>query len=108
MKSFKPKGATHKIGNIKNDLFIDIKFLEHYRKAAKSIELWHIQGHEGLISRLGINVFVFDIDLCEFFEEICKNCLSCEEQVGGDGYCYLLRAGVFLDEACPQNSFQKK
>lgn len=49
----------HFVGYDTNDLFIDIKFLDLYRKAAK----------DNMVYKLGINVFVFDIDSCEFFEE---------------------------------------
>lgn len=47
------------------DLFIDIKLFVFYREAAKQSG----QGHETLMSGLGKNVFVFDVESCEILEE---------------------------------------
>lgn len=66
MKSFKPKDALCRvIPKNTHDLFIDTKLFELYRSAAKTV--WDIS-LDKLMLRLGKNVFVFDIDSCEFFE----------------------------------------
>ena len=62
MKSFKPKDHDFIGGYLPenaNDLFIDIKIFELYRKVVK----------DNMMYKLGKTVFVFDIDSCEFFEE---------------------------------------
>jgi hypothetical protein len=61
MKSFKPEDdeiAYRHFSDNARDLFIDEKLHDHCA----------YYFYDRLISRLGINVFVFDIDSCEFFE----------------------------------------
>lgn len=67
MKSSKPKDAICRVvPKNTHDLFIDTKLFELYRSAAKTV--WDIS-LDKLMSRLGKNVFVFDVDSCEVFEE---------------------------------------
>jgi hypothetical protein len=70
MKSFKPEDGeaiSEYIPENVDELFIDIKIFELYRKAAETI--FDRNRYLALIFKLGENVFVFDIDSCEFFEE---------------------------------------
>jgi hypothetical protein len=70
MKSFKPKDGeaiSEYIPKNVDELFLDLKLFELYRSAART--MLDKYRYLALALRLGDNVFVFDIDSCEFFEE---------------------------------------
>lgn len=52
---------------IDDNLYVDMEYLEQYRKNPRSY--WDVTGYEGIVLGFGINVFVFDVESCEFFEE---------------------------------------
>jgi len=51
----------------KDDLFINVEYLEYYRKNPRTY--WDVTGYDGLVLGFGKNVFVFDIDSCDFKEK---------------------------------------
>lgn len=67
MKKFKPKDHDIVYGIIPentDDIFIDVKSLEHYRTSKK---YWDRHCYNGLVLGFGKNVFVFDVESCDFF-----------------------------------------
>jgi len=60
----------------KDNLFIDVEFLEKYRKS-DSLG----QGYSGLILGLGENVFLFDVSSCEYMNKRGEK-LEVTEEVG--------------------------
>lgn len=70
MKSSKPKGheLLHELTPEKtHELFMSVEFLNDYMTGANIVR--GSQSFEWLMSRLGKNVFVFDVDSCEIFEK---------------------------------------
>ena len=49
-----------------DNMFIDIEYLEYYKKNPRSY--WDVTGYAGLVLGFGKNVFVFDVKACDFFE----------------------------------------
>jgi len=49
-----------------NDLFVDVEYLQKYRKLSPLHE--HFYG--GLVFGFGKNVFVFDVKACDFHKEV--------------------------------------
>lgn len=48
-----------------DDMFVDVEFLNDYKKARPMNEYYY----QGIVLGFGKNVFVFDRNSCEFFEK---------------------------------------
>lgn len=69
MKKFKPNCLDIVYGYIEensDDTFIDVKSLEHYRTSKR---FWDKDCYKKLMLGLGKNVFVFDVESCDFLEK---------------------------------------
>lgn len=51
------------------EMFVDVEFLDEYRKSGLLHEHWY----QGLKLIFGIDIFVFDVKACEFFDKGSKN-----------------------------------